>query len=575
MTNIRSSTAEPRLPPPVEDGDRLLHAAEGAATLGLSPAALLLAGLDWAVHLANAPAQRLDLLHLAVEQWRRLAGATGNMPAIQPPPGDHRFSAPSWRRFPFDVLHQGFLLSEEWWTRATSGVRGTERSNQRIVSFVARQWLDMMSPSNVPWLNPEVIEAAWSSGGGSLAAGFGNLLEDLGATADLDGAGRFAVGRDLAVTPGKVVLRNGLIELIQYAPATPVVHVEPILIVPAWIMKYYILDLSPQNSLIRYLVGQGHTVFCISWSNPGAKQSDLTLEDYRRLGVMAALDALAAITGGAKVHGCGYCLGGTLLAIAAAALARDGQDRLASLTLLAAQTDFTEAGELQLFITESQLAFLEDMMWAHGTLSSTQMAGAFQLLRSNDLVWSRAVRNYLLGRRDQPNDLMAWNADATRMPYRMHAEYLRRLFLDNDLAEGRYPVEGRPVSIEDIALPMFVVGTETDHVAPWRSVYKMHLLNKGEITFVLASGGHNAGIVSEPGHANRHYAIGRRAKGRRFAGPEEWLADAESRAGSWWEAWAAWLAERSGPKVAPPPMGAPDKGLQPVAAAPGTYVHQS
>jgi len=573
----RKSDLFPPVPaalPEGDDEDRLLHAVEGAATFGLSPVVLSLAALDWAVHLANAPYRRLHLARLWVEQWRRLMAAAAGEPAITPSPGDHRFSAPAWRQFPYDLLHQAFLLTDEWWGRATTRVRGTTPVNERIVAFSARQWLDMMSPSNIPWLNPEVIEATRTSGGRNLVQGFCNFLADLGAGEGSRAAARFAVGRDLAVTPGKVVLRNDLMELIQYAPATSSVHAEPLLIVPAWIMKYYILDLSPENSLVRYLVRQGFTVFCISWRNPGADQSDVTFDDYRRLGIIAALDVIETITGTAKTHVLGYCLGGTLSVIAAAALARDRQDRLASLTLLATQTDFTEAGGLQIFITESQVTFLEDIMWARGTLASTQMAGAFQLLRSNDLVWSRAVRNYLLGVQDQPNDLMAWNADATRMPYRMHAEYLRRLFLDNDLAEGHFPVDGRPVSVDDIAVPMFIVGTETDHVAPWHSVYKLHLLNKGDITFVLTSGGHNAGIVSEPGHPNRHYAIKRRPVRETYIGPDEWLTEARQRDGSWWPAWSEWLAERAGPKVEPPPMGGGRKGSKPLADAPGTYVFE-
>jgi polyhydroxyalkanoate synthase len=463
-------------------------------------------------------------------------------------------------------MTQAVLLGEAWWDTVARSPGGVARPSERMVAFTTRQMLDVLSPSNVPWLNPEVIEAARATNGRNFLEGFGNYLRDQSRAVDTG----FRVGRDVAATPGKVVYRNELIELIQYAPATPKVAAEPVLIVPAWIMKYYILDLSPGNSLISWLVGQGYTVFAISWRNPGAEMRDTPFDRYRSDGVMAAVAAVRAICGPARIHATGYCLGGTLLTIAAAAMARDGDDGLASLSLFAAQTDFTEAGELQLFITTDQLNFLDDMMETQGFLTSEQMGGAFQMLQSNDLVWSHMIRAYMLGKQDQPFDLMAWDADGTRMPARMHIQYLRSLFLNNDLAEGRFEVGGEPLAMDDIRLPMFVVGTEHDHIAPWHSVFKLHLLNDGEITFVLTSGGHNAGIVSEPGHRGRHFRIHTRAAGARTRGPDEWQRDTVPRDGSWWVEWSQWLKARSTSQIDPPPMGA--AGFMPLCDAPGNYV---
>jgi polyhydroxyalkanoate synthase len=387
-------------------------------------------------------------------------------------------------------------------------------------------------------------------------------------------AQEYAVGKTVAVTPGKVIHRNRLIELIQYSPATPQVQREPILIVPAWIMKYYILDLSPQNSLVKYLVDRGHTVFMISWKNPDADDRDLGMDDYIRLGVMEALQAVSTVLPDRRIHAVGYCLGGTLLAIAAAALARDGDERLKSLTLLAAQTDFTEAGELTLFINDSQVTFIEDVMWEQGYLDAGQMAGTFQLLRSNDLVWSHMLKQYLLGERETMNDLMAWNADTTRMPYRMHTEYLRRLFLDNDLVEGRYRVDNRPIALTDIRAPIFAVGTTRDHVAPWRSTYKIHLLTDTDVTYVLTTGGHNAGIVNEPGHDGRSFQIATKGATDKYEDPDAWQAATPKQEGSWWPAWEEWLVRESSGQVSPPAMGAAQHGYPPICAAPGTYVLQ-
>jgi polyhydroxyalkanoate synthase len=540
--------------------------------------ALTLAFTDWAMHLAAAPGKQAELARKAGRKWLRYLNFLGRAMrgadcprCIEPLPQDSRFAGEAWRQWPFNAIHQGFLLWQQWVWNATTGVRGVSPHHEDVVTFTMRQMLDLWSPSNFPWSNPEVLRAAWTQGGLNFANGAAHFADDwrretLGEPPA--GADAFVPGRDVALTPGKVVMRNRVAELIQYSPSTPQVHPEPILIVPAWIMKYYILDLSPRNSLVKYLVDQGHTVFILSWKNPAPQDRDLSMDHYRRLGVMAALDAIGKIATGRKVHAAGYCLGGTLLAIAAAAMARDGDERLATISLLAAQVDFEEAGELTLFIDDSQVSLLEDMMSAQGYLDTRQMAGAFQLLRSNDLIWSKRVKEYLLGTRAPMTDLMAWNADATRMPYAMHSEYLRRLFLRNDLTAGRYEVDGRPVVLSDIRAPLFAVGTTRDHVAPWRSAYKVDLYTHVDTTFLLASGGHNAGIVSEPGHDGRSYQVATRGRDVPHVDAEAWLAQTPRREGSWWPEWQQWLAQRSGTPAAPPSMGAA------LGEAPGEYVLQ-
>jgi polyhydroxyalkanoate synthase len=564
--------------------DRFVHAGIARATLGLSPASLTHAFSDWFLHLATSPGKQGQLLEKAQRKWLRylnyaLNTATGQecSRCIEPLEQDDRFDHPLWQQAPFNLIYQGFLFTQQWWHNATTGVAGVEPHHEDVVTFTTRQILDAFSPSNHPLLNPQVLEVTRAEIGLNFVRGFQNLFEDwrravLGEPPV--GAENFRVGHDVAVTPGQVIFRNELIELIQYAPTTKHVKAEPVLIVPAWIMKYYILDLSPQNSLVRWLVSQGFTVFMISWKNPDATDRDRGVDDYRKLGVMGALDAVAEIVPGQKIHGVGYCLGGTLITLAAAAMARDGDDRLASLTLLAAQTDFTEAGELQIFIDDSEVAFLEDMMWEKGYLDARQMLGAFQLLRSNDLIWSRTVREYLCGRRPAMFDIMAWNSDGTRLPYKMHSEYLRHFYLRNDLAQGRYTVDGRPVVVSGIRVPIFAVATISDHVAPWQSVYKIHLLADTEVTFLLTNGGHNAGVISEPGRAGRVYQVAVKPDLQSYVDPNAWRLEVPQREGSWWPEWAQWLIEHSTNDTVPAQVGAPDKGYPPLGGAPGYYVLQ-
>lgn len=563
--------------------DKALHATLAKFTMGLSPSGLAAAYTDWASHLLGSPGKQTELIEKSIKKAVRLSSFAGkcsgvdgaSTPCIEPLTQDKRFADPAWQKWPYNMMYQSFLLNQQWWYNATTGVRGVTPQHEKVMEFASRQILDIFSPSNYLLSNPEVLEQTKKEGGQNLIRGMQYFAEDWQRNHEGKkpaGADAFVVGDNVAATPGEVIYRNHLIELIQYQAVTEQVHAEPILIVPAWIMKYYILDLSQQNSLVKYLTEQGFTVFMVSWRNPTADDRDLGMDDYRNLGVMSALDAIKNIMGDAQVHGIGYCLGGTLLSIAAATMAREHDERFKTLTLLAAQVDFIEAGELTLFVNESQITYLEDIMWEQGYLDAQQMAGAFQLLRSNDLIWSRIVHEYLMGNRTQINDLMAWNADTTRMPYKMHSQYLRQLFLNNDLAEGRYLVENRPITISDIRAPTFMVGTERDHVAPWKSVYKYHLLSDTDVTFLLTSGGHNAGIVSEPGHARRTYRVATTHKQDKYLDPESWMTTHEVQKGSWWPQLTTWLKDHSSKSVAPPTMGS--STLLPLCKAPGTYVMQ-
>lgn len=458
---------------------------------------------------------------------------------------------------------------------------GMTEHHAHMTQFFAKQWMGVVTPANWLSTNPVVLQDVLDSKGAHLLRGVENWLEDVSGLPSPEPAAQYAqfvVGRTVAATPGNVVYRNRLIELIRFDAQTETVYPEPVLIIPSWIMKYYVLDLSPHNSMVRYLVEQGHSVYMVSWLNPGAQDRDLSMDDYLRLGVLDALAALGTFTGtGIGVHAAGYCLGGTLLSIAAArlgnasALTGSGElPALKSLTLLAAQTDFSEPGELGLFIDESQVGLLDNIARSQGYFSGKQMAASFQFLHSRDLVWTRRMREYLMGEREPVNDLAAWNADTTRIPARMYREYMTSLYLHNALANHAYCVAGRAVSLSDIRIPVFLVGTQRDHISPWKSVYKLHYLSDTEITFVLTSGGHNAGIVSEPGHANRTYQLTTRDVHGAWVEPDRWAAQSPHFVGSWWPAWHAWLAQRSHRKRAA--QVTPAQCI--LCAAPGLYVMQ-
>ena len=564
-----------------QDMNRATHAALAKVTGGLSPVSMIGAFGDWLTHLAIAPGKRLELASMASRQWMRLGEQTlkGSevqaSPCIDPLPQDRRFTAPEWQQWPYNLMYQSFLLNQQWWHCATTGVPGVTRHHEQRVTFAMRQVLDVFSPSNFLLTNPEALSAAVDSGGGSLLQGTRHRVEDavrLVTRKPPPGMEQFRPGHEVAITPGKVVFRNHLIELIQYTPQTEEVFAEPVLIVPSWILKFYILDLSPENSLVKYLVGKGHTVFMVSWRNPDAEDRDLTMIDYLQSGVMAPIDVVAQIVPQQQIQAVGYCLGGTLLGMAAAAMAREHDERLKALTLLAAALDFTEPGELGLLIGESQLAFLDGMMFKQGYLDGKQMSNTFTLLNSRDLVWSRMSRDYLLGERRPVNDLAAWNVDITRMPYRQHSEYLRRLYLQNDLAEGRYVVGGKPIALSDIRVPVFALGTERDTVSPWHAVYKANqLMPNVEVTFCLSTGGHNVGVVNPPGPGvKRGFKLATGTAADQYIDPETWEATVPSHDGSWWPAWETWLREQASGKVDTRAPG--NESHPPLEAAPGGYV---
>lgn len=580
---VIDTLSEPASTHPHQNLDRGARAAVAGLTGGVSPHAFIEAWTDWALHMSRSPGRQLELFERAQENAFKLMNHAANPASdkdlpFAPKGYDNRFDHPGWKDAPFHMWQQGFLAVQDWWDHATDQLRGLRPEDANRTRFMMRQMLDVVSPSNFPYLNPEIIEETVRTQGKNLGDGAAHFARDflktLSQVHDPAPEG-YQIGKDLACTPGEVVFRNDILELIQYSPQTDKVQAEPVLIVPAWIMKYYVLDLSQQNSMVKYLVDQGFTVFMISWCNPTASQAELSLEDYRKRGVMVALDAVDAIVPGQKVHAVGYCLGGTMLAIAAATMARDGDARLASVTLMAAQVDFVEAGELLLFLDESQIAFLEDLMWEQGYLDRPQMARAFAAIRSEDLIYTRAVRRYYLGKEDVPSDMGVWLSDTTRMPACMHSQYLRGLFLENRLTAGRFAVEGKVIALKDIAAPMFVIATETDHIAPWRSVYKTKLFTDCDLTFVLTKGGHNGGILSEPGHAGRHFRISRRREGALYVDPDAWLAKHAPKPGSWWSDWSRWLIDNSSGQIAVPAMGAAEKGYAPITAAPGTYVHQT
>lgn len=511
-----------------------------------------------------------------LELWgaavKRLSGeATG--PVIAPDPRDRRFEDPEWssNQF-FDFIKQAYLLSTQWAERLVEGAADLDPHTRQKAEFYLKQLGNALSPSNFVLTNPELFRETLQSNAENLARGMHMLAEDIEAGGgDLrirqSDATQFEVGRNLAVTPGKVILENDLMQLIQYAPATPTVLKRPLLIVPPWINKFYVLDLTPEKSFIKWCVDQGLTVFVISWVNPDARQAEMGFEDYMRLGPLAALDAIEQATGENKVNAIGYCVGGTLLSITLAYLAGKRDERIASATLFAAQVDFTHAGDLKVFVDEEQLKVLERRMAERGYLEGKKMANAFNMLRSNDLIWPYVINNYLRGKTPMPFDLLYWNSDATRMPAANHAFYLRQCYLNNTLAKGEMEIAGVKLDLGKVTVPLYNLATREDHIAPAQSAFLGSKFFGGPVRYVLAGSGHIAGVVNPPSRRKYQYWTGGKpGKGSLDA----WLKNAKEHPGSWWPDWMEWLKAHDDAQV---PARQPGGGkLKPIEDAPGSYV---
>jgi poly[(R)-3-hydroxyalkanoate] polymerase subunit PhaC len=518
---------------------------------------------------------QLSLWNDYMTLWQRTAqrflGGSAE-PMIEPTPGDRRFRDAAWRdNTLFDFIKQSYLLAARWLQGTVRDVEGIDERTARKVDFYTRQFVDALAPSNFLLTNPEALRATIESRGENLLNGLKNLLDDLER-----GKGRlairmtdlaaFRIGENIAVTPGKVVYQNDLVQLIQYAPTTEMVSRRPLLIMPPWINKYYVLDLRPENSFIRWAVAQGHTVFVISWVNPDARLAAKSFTDYMIEGPLAALDAIHRATGEREANVIGYCLGGTLLAATLAYMAAKRDKRIKSATFLVTMVDFAEAGELSVFIDEEQLASLEARMNTKGYLEAYDMAQSFNMLRANDLIWSFVVNNYLLGKSPFPFDLLYWNADSTRMPAAMHSFYLRNMYQENLLVKpGGISLDGVPIDLAKVRTPAFLLSTREDHIAPWRSTYSATRIYKGPVKFVLSASGHIAGVVSPPGGKYGHWQ-----NDNNPPTPEEWFASATEWPGSWWPSWQHWIAKYAGGAV--PARQPGDGGLEPIEDAPGSYV---
>ncbi len=513
-----------------------------------------------------------DYLTLWQNTARRMMGEPVKS-VIEEPQSDRRFKDEAWRENEiFDFIRQSYLLSARFFTNVVHGAEGLDQKTAQKVDFYTRQFVDAMSPSNFLLTNPEVLRRTAETGGENLLKGLSNLLTDLERGKGqlrirMTDETKFKVGENIAVTPGKVVYRNDLMELIQYTPTTEKVLKRPLLIIPPWINKFYILDLRPKNSFIRWAVEQGHTVFVISWVNPDEKLAEKGFDDYMREGPYAALDAVEQATGERAVNAIGYCLGGTLLACTLAHMAAKKDTRIKSATFFTTMIDFAEAGELGVFIDEEQLQSLEDKMQRRGYLEGSDMATTFNMLRANDLIWSFVVNNYLMGQEPFPFDLLYWNDDSTRMPARMHSFYLRRMYQQNDLVKpGEIELDGVALDLRKVKLPTYILSTREDHIAPWKSTYRATQIYGGKVRFVLAASGHIAGVVNPPESGKYSHWVNEELPPE----PEAWFKGATELAGSWWGDWHRWVSSQDRTMVE---ARIPGSGkLKALGDAPGEYV---
>jgi polyhydroxyalkanoate synthase len=502
----------------------------------------------------------------------RMLGGTQVAPVIAPAPGDRRFRDAEWQQNEiFDFIKQSYLLAANALQGMVAHLNGIPDHERRRVEFYTRQFADAFSPTNFPFTNPEVVRATLASNGENLVKGLGNLISDIergrGELSIRQSADGFMLGENIATTPGKVVFRNRLIELLQFDPTTAEVYARPLLIFPPWINKFYILDLRPENSLIRWLVDQGYTVFVVSWANPDRHLAQMGFEDYMREGFFAALDAVRDATGTEDVNCVGYCIGGTLLAATLAYMAVKQDHRVHSATFWAAQVDFSEAGDLSVFVDEAQLEALEEQMKeSGGVLYGAKMARTFNLLRANDLIWSFVINNYMLGKSPMPFDLLYWNSDTTRMPEKLHLSYLRQCYRDNALALGKMSLDGVTLDLSKVTVPVYLQSAREDHIAPANSVFKATKLFGGPVRFIVAGSGHIAGVINPPAAGKYQYWT----NGKKTETLDGWRKGATEHPGSWWPDWDKWLSKLSGGKV--PARHPGDGKLKILGDAPGEYV---